>query len=224
MTSTGNDIVALKAINVARTIQPNFYAKIISDKEKDLYDKTFSGKLPLEIYIWLLWSVKESAYKYLQRLTPDLVFSPTRILITLLELPVSNPTVNFEENKIEGRGFDKGSVYKGIAGFGTDLLYFTSIINNDFIFSVVNCEDKFENTCWGVQQIDSAEPAHQSKAVREFLLDGLSSLFPGGKWQIEKSPHGYPLILKDGFEMPILVSLAHHEVWVGYSFQIKNKY
>jgi phosphopantetheinyl transferase (holo-ACP synthase) len=222
MTSTGNDIVALKAINIARTQQPNFYLKIISAEEKNLYDQRFSDKLPLGHFVWLLWSVKESAYKYLQRITPELAFSPTRILITLLELPTSSPPINFEGNKIESRGFDKGSVYKGIAGFGTDLLYFSSVINDDFIFTVVNCEDNFGDICWGIELIDSAEPAHQSKAVREFLLNRLNNLFPGGKWQIEKNVHSCPFLLKEGFEIAVPVSLTHHDGWVGYVFQVKD--
>lgn len=222
MTSTGNDIVALKAINVARTKQPNFYSKIISPEEKNLYDQKFAGKIPFKNYVWLLWSVKESAYKYLQRITPELVFSPTRILTTLLELPADQKSIKFDENKAEGQGFDKGSVYKGIAGFGTDMLYFSSIVNGDFIFTVVNNVDDFNDTCWGIQLIDSAEPQDQSKAVRELLLNRLNSLFPGGKWQIEKSPHGYPVLLKDGFEMEMPVSLAHHEEWVGYVFRMRK--
>ena len=42
MNSTGNDIVALKAINIARTKQPNFYRKIISAAEKAFIDQRFS--------------------------------------------------------------------------------------------------------------------------------------------------------------------------------------
>ena len=72
MISTGNDIVALKAINVARTKQQNFYSKIITVSEKALYDEHFSGRLLFEHFVWLAWSVKESVFKYLQRINPDL--------------------------------------------------------------------------------------------------------------------------------------------------------
>ncbi|MGZ3833295.1 MAG: 4'-phosphopantetheinyl transferase family protein, partial [Mucilaginibacter sp.] len=107
MISTGNDIVALKTINIARTKQQNFYRKIISASEKDLYDRQISDKLPFDVFVWLLWSVKESGYKYLQRITPELVFSPTKIIITQLALPADNFVEQFE-----GRGFDEDSVYK----------------------------------------------------------------------------------------------------------------
>ena len=67
MISTGNDIVALKAINVARTKQQKFYNKIITGSEKALYEGQFSERLPFEYFVWLAWSVKESVFKYLQR-------------------------------------------------------------------------------------------------------------------------------------------------------------
>jgi phosphopantetheinyl transferase (holo-ACP synthase) len=215
MISTGNDIVALRAINIARTKQPNFYKKILSVSEKELYDEQFSGKMPLESFIWLLWSVKESAYKYLQRITPALVFSPARILVSQIILPASNQTV-----KLEGCGFDNDNIYTALVTTGADTLYSCSIIGDEFIFSVVNHADSFENTCWGIRLIDSSDGEFQSKAVREFLTQRLNALFPGDDLRIGKSKHDYPVILKDAVEIKMPVSLAHHDRYVAYSFQI----
>jgi phosphopantetheinyl transferase (holo-ACP synthase) len=215
MISTGNDIIALKAINIARTKQQNFYRKIISASEKDLYEHQLSDKLPIDVFVWLLWSVKESVYKYLQRITPELVFSPTRVIITKLSLPVSNFVERFE-----GRGFDENSVYKSVVSFGDHILYSRSIISEEFIFSVVNCTDDFGHIRWGIQLIDSSEPDVQSKAVREFLLEKLNLLFPGSDLLVDKSPDGYPIILNDGVEIALPVSLAHHSHYVGYSIAV----
>jgi phosphopantetheinyl transferase (holo-ACP synthase) len=217
MISTGNDIVALKAINIARTKQPNFYKKILSVSEKELYDQQFSGKILLENFVWLLWSVKESAYKYLQRITPDLVFSPTRTIVSQITLPVNNTTI-----KLEGCGFDDDHVYTALVTFGADTLYSCSIIDDEFIFSVVNHGDSFEDTSWGIKLIDSNEAEYQSKAVRAFLIDRLNILFPGDDLQIGKSTHGYPVILKGEVEIPVPVSLAHHDRYVAYSFQMNK--
>ncbi len=212
MISTGNDIIALKTINIARTKKQNFYRKIISASEKDLYDHQLSDKLPFDVFVWLLWSVKESAYKYLQRVTPELVFSPTRITIDQLALPVDNFV-----GQLEGKGFDDDSVYKGVISFGDHMLYSKSVINEEFIFSVVNCTDGFGHTRWGIQLIHSSDPDAQSKAVREFLIKALSPLFPDSDLLVDKSPHGYPIVLKDGVEIALPVSLAHHGHYVGYS-------
>ncbi len=213
MISTGNDIVALKAIDIARTKQPNFYKKILSVSEKELYDQQFSGKIPLENFVWLLWSIKESAYKFLQRITPELVFSPTRTIVSQLISPANNTTI-----KWEGCGFDDDNVYTALVTFGDDTLYSCSIIDDEFIFSVVNQGDSFEYTCWGIKLIDSSDGEYQSKAVRTFLMDRLNILFPGDDLQIGKSGYGYPVILKDGIEIELPVSLAHHDRYVGYSF------
>jgi phosphopantetheinyl transferase (holo-ACP synthase) len=215
MISTGNDIIALKTINIARTRQKFFYRKIISVSEKDLYDRQLLDNLPFDVFVWLLWSVKESVYKYLQRITPELVFSPTRITITQLTLPAGNFVEQFE-----GRGFDDNSVYKGVINFGDHTLYSRSLISEEFIFSVVNCTDNFGHIRWGIQLIDSSEPDVQSKAVREFLLEKLTLLFPGSDLLVDKSPHGYPIILKDGLEIALPVSLAHHSHYVGYSIAV----
>lgn len=217
MISTGNDIVALNAINIARTKQSNFYNKIISATEKDLYDQQLSDKLLFENFVWLLWSIKESVYKYLQRITPELVFSPTRIIISNIYFPADQTITT-----LQGRDFLNDSVYKGTASFGPHTLFFRSIISEGFIFSVVNHADNFESVLWGVQLVDSSEPEDQSKAVRVFLMEMLKTLFPDADLQIAKSPHGYPVILKDGAEIPVPVSLAHHGHYVVYSIQVKG--
>lgn len=215
MISTGNDIIALKTINIARTKKQNFYRKIISASEKDLYDHQFADKLPLDVFVWLLWSVKESVYKYLKRIAPELIFSPTRIIVNQLTLPSDNFAGQFENI-----GFDDNSVYQGVVEFGEHTLYSRSVINEEFIFSVVNATDDFTRVSWGIKLIDSSDPDAQSKAVRDFLIRALNPLLPGSNLLVEKSPHGYPLVLKDGVEILLPVSLAHHGHYVAYSIAV----
>src|ERR1700739_3692703 len=88
MTSTGNDIVALTAINVARTKQPNFYSRIVTSGEQELYYSTLQDQLPFEHFVWLVWSVKESAFKYLKRVDPGLIFSPSKMRMVELKKTV----------------------------------------------------------------------------------------------------------------------------------------
>jgi hypothetical protein len=132
--------------------------------------------------------------------------------VAQLELPSGNSAIKFE-----GRGFDEEPVYKGVVIFNDAKLYFRSMISQEYIFSVVSGSDNFENTCWGIQLIGSSESADQSKAVRELLSDRLKALFPYDI-QIGKSPHGYPTLIKDGVEIPVPVSFAHHDRYVAYSF------
>ena len=200
MLGTGNDIVALAAINVERTRQVKFYSKILSLSEKELYTELRPG-MPFENFVWLCWSVKESAYKFLKRFTPDLVFSPTKIIIKKL---------------VAG-----SDAYRGTVEFDTYRLYFRTIIDPDYIFSVVNFENDFTHTRWGVKRIVSSDYIQQSSEVRKLLLCGLNDLQPGNNFMINKSPHGWPIIIKDEQELPLPVSLAHHGHYVAYSFQLK---
>jgi phosphopantetheinyl transferase (holo-ACP synthase) len=215
MISTGNDIVALKAINVARTKQQNFYSKIITETEKALYDEQFSDRFPFEQFVWLAWSVKESIFKYLQRINPDLVFSPSKTKLTELVAPV-----NSDASDLEGRDFNNATVYKGVFHFSPQVFYSRTIITEDFIFSVVNHTNNFEKVLWGIKEIDSTDADDQSKAVRTFALAMLNTLFPDSELEIDKNRHSCPIILKDDVEIPVPISLAHHDHWVGYSFQI----
>jgi len=205
MLGTGNDIVALAAINVVRTRQARFYSKILSSSEQSLCSD-FEHQLPVENFVWLAWSVKESVYKFLQKFMPDLVFSPTKVIITKLE---SGPDL---EGKV---------AYKGIVHYHSYTLYFRTIVDRGYIFSVVNFSDDFTGTHWGIKQIGSSEHAYQSAAVREFLLIDLHKFLPGNNFTIDKSRHGWPMIMNNNKEIPLPVSLAHHDRYVAYSFQLK---
>ena len=87
MKSTGNDIVALGSVDKHRTGQYRFYSKILSASEQTLYQQMQFANLPFEHYLWLLWSVKESTFKFLKRTKPELIFSPAKIIIQYLEIP-----------------------------------------------------------------------------------------------------------------------------------------
>ncbi|HEY9001495.1 MAG TPA: 4'-phosphopantetheinyl transferase superfamily protein [Mucilaginibacter sp.] len=215
MISTGNDIVALKAINVARTKQQNFYSKIITETEKALYDEQFSDRLPFEQFVWLAWSVKESVFKYLQRVNPNLVFSPSKIKLAKLVAPVAGNASNFE-----GRDFNSETVYRGVFDISPHTFYSRTIITDDFIFSVVNHTNNFEKVMWGIKKIESPDADDQSKAVRLFALTMLNTFFPNAELEIDKNKHSCPIILKDEIEIPVPISLTHHDHWVGYSFQL----
>ncbi len=219
MTGTGNDIVALNAINIARTKQPNFYSKIISAAEKQLFDQQYSGKIAFEHFVWLFWSVKESAYKFLQRFNPDLVFSPTNTIIDALGLP-GLPASAYALNNTGVFGFDEQTTCRGSVHFKSHALYFRSVITEEFIFSAVNAADDFANTGWGINKISSNQPAAQSSEVRKLLHHRLDQLFPANTFRVKKSEHGWPVIMDGENELPVPVSFAHHDHYIAYSFQL----
>ena len=216
MISTGNDIISLNFTDKVRTNDPKFYRRILADSEGCLYNLKFPH-LPFEIFVWLFWSVKESAYKYLQRLTPELVFSPKKFDVTSLQLPEGYEITSFELNQMERTGFPDKSI-KGTVNYGTHRLHFRSVVKKEFIMSVVNGNENFDNIFWGIKSIEKSDPEHQSKAVRELVMNRFKSSYRTNNIAINKNKHGFPVIAERNKEIPIPVSLSHHYHLVAYSY------
>jgi phosphopantetheinyl transferase (holo-ACP synthase) len=218
MNSTGNDIVSLNAINKTRTLQSGFYSKILSPTEKILFDETEFAKIPFENFVWLLWSVKESAYKYLQRIKHGLTFSPIKFEVKHMLAPIGYAFTNFDTTQTEGDGFDYLDVFKGTVTFGPYTLFSRSIIYKELIVSVVNHNENFDNISWGIKRIEKCDPDYQSIAVRVFLVNRLSALFQDDNLTIGKNRQGIPVVLKGSEELTIPVSISHHDHLVAYSY------
>jgi phosphopantetheinyl transferase (holo-ACP synthase) len=218
MISTGNDIVSIAAINTVRTKQPAFYKKILSETEIAQHQAVYSDIIPFEIYVWLLWSIKESAYKYLQRLNPELVFSPTRFIVSDLRKPKQQLTNSFGSSQLEATGLDNERAWTGLISYETNALYSQSVLYPNVIHSIVNHSKSFQNVHWGIKTITNTHSASQSAAVRTFILDKLGSLFSTKKLQIDKSKFGFPVLSDGQNQMKLPVSLSHHEHFVAYSF------
>jgi hypothetical protein len=213
--STGNDIVALNAIDIQRTISLAFYSKFIIPEELKLYRQPQFATVPFQNFVWLLWSVKESAYKYLKRHQADLIFSPARFIIQNVTVPrgqVTAQTTVWENDNIDDQ------FYTGEVTFGTHQLYFRSKCTPEFIASVVNDDPGFAGVYWGVSAIEQPDHQNQSKQVREFLRTKLISVLSTDDLYIGKSPSGYPVIMQGEKQSGVLVSFAHHDRFVAYSF------
>ena len=217
MQSAGNDIIDLGSINQKRSSERRFYSKFISNSEQLLYQRQKYIHLPWEQYVWLLWSIKESAYKYLKRSLPELLFSPVKIIIRDLAIPADPETYTFAESQWEGNPADE-NCYTGSLVFETHLLYFKSKIYSELIATVVNKDDAFKDTWWGIQTIECTDTANQSKKVRSFLLNRLAGLMPDKTVSITEPSGGYPRVLELSKECLLPVSFAHHDRFIAYSF------
>jgi phosphopantetheinyl transferase (holo-ACP synthase) len=218
MNSIGNDVVALDAIDVARTCTPRFYSKILTIPEQQLYHG-LHGAIPFHNFVWLIWSVKEAAYKCLKRNQPDLVFSPLKLQIVNIT-PPAKPAVTITT----------GLAYKGFVNDGCficEIIYQSSrlfsraiIWGNDLIHSVVQHGNDFGNINWGIKQITGIGPENQSAAVREFTLAQLSSQFVGAELKVGKSAPGYPYLVVNGLVCTLPLSFSHHGSYVAYAVNL----
>ncbi|MDB5287680.1 MAG: hypothetical protein JWR05_2629 [Mucilaginibacter sp.] len=224
MISAGNDIVSIAAINTVRTKQPAFYKKILSETEIAQHQAAYAEIIPFEVYVWLLWSIKESAYKYLQRLNPELIFSPTRFVVSDLRVPEKPITESFGLSQLEAIELDNESAWTGLITYGDNILYSQSVLYPDVIHSIVNHENTFKNVYRGIKTITNTSSSNQSATVRTFILDKLNSFFSTKKLQVDKSKHGIPVISDGENQMQLPVSLSHHEHFVAYSFYYEGSF
>lgn len=219
MTSIGNDIVALSSTDKQRTNDIRFYSKFITPAELSLYQGPLVSQISFEYFVWLLWSVKESAYKYQKRFDTELIFSPTKIEISNVKFPVGQFFfTDLEEINISGDNFYNGSVI-----IANKTLYFKSIINTDIITTIVHFGGSFKNIHWGVQKITSPDSKTQSTSVRYFLLSKLKTIFPEGEFTWQKSFAGYLILLIDGKDLGIPISIAHHGIFTSYCFKTNQE-
>jgi len=206
--STGNDIVALGATDSERTSRYRFYSRILTRTElQSFHHLPADAGISFSHYVWLMWSIKESAYKYCSRSETSLVFAP-------LTIPVVQVTHR-------GAGSWHGMVrYRGV------LLHSRSLVRTGFISSVVSSEPDLGRTRHGVRRIPQADRSSQSALARKFALQSLASEFPvaaGGvaaALRIVRQPDGPPEVWAGEKLLDVPVSLAHHDCLVAWSYRL----
>lgn len=217
MISVGNDIVTLGAARDNRFITKEYYSKILSPKEQYYFDQRPADKLLFIHYVWLLWSIKESVYKYFKRLDNDLLFNPLKIIVENIDLKNVSPQLPVDEFPIENVGFNNNSRFiDGIVNIQGSCISTRSLITESFVFSVVFNEASKNKIHWGIQRIDSSDYKTQSDTVRVFSMNKLTHIFPEQDIVIEKNKAGIPEIVYADGRFP--VSFSHHENHIAYSF------
>ncbi len=216
MISAGNDIVSLAHTDKARTERPAFYQKILSTTEIERYEQVYHQFIPLHYYVWLSWSAKEAAFKYLQRHHNGLVFSPTRFTVIDFFPPVRRSST-LQVKELNDETFDMDEAYYGRINYATDTLHFRSHLSDEVIHTLVDTDQSFNNIRWGLLLTDDDSPAGLSAAVREAAIGRLNALFDDNA-VILKDERGIPLISRVGQDSTDPISLSHHGKYVGYAF------
>jgi hypothetical protein len=214
MKSTGNDIVALDATDPKRTGSARFYSRILAAAEQSIFSQQAFPGLSFDHFVWLLWSVKESVYKYEQRILPGGAFAPLKI--TVCELL---PSCKHEAPPAkDGLPPLKDEFYKAVVLSGARTLYSRSIIRDGFIASVVSEDEVFEHTRWGFTSIDHPTYADQSASVRTLAIGELGASLSRSNLRIEKNRFGVPVVLDGEEALDIPLSLAHHGHYIAWSY------
>jgi len=224
VTGIGNDIVALNAINARRAGTKQFYSHVLSSGEVDFYGNSAIASMPFENYVWLMWSVKEAAYKLLRQHDETLLFAPVRINIKAVQAPLGHSGFNFGRDTIENCTLPCHGCYCSEVISDTQTLYARSIAYSTYIFTVVVADvQMFNHVYWGIRSIAATDHTCQSAEVRSFFLHRLTSMLPGAQLTLFKAPSGAPILMKDDIETGFRISFSHHHQFIAYSFLIPSE-
>jgi len=185
----GNDIVDLKLAAVqSNWKRKGFLDKIFTNKEQDLI---LNAKDP-SIMVWLLWSMKESAYKIYMRQNSLRIFAPKRFEC---DVNTSQNTVKINE-----------------------ILYFTSsTISKDSIHTIarLNLNTSIRTNYFKMKN-DSYTIQHNT--TYNSLKEGVTQQFdiPISKIEINKNKMGIPYINELS---KVSISISHHGIFGAYAFE-----
>ena len=187
----GNDIIdRAQARRASNWQRKGFLDKLFTTEEQRLIQ---SASAP-DAMVWLLWSMKESAYKLVVRETGRRFFSPTK-LICQLDI--------FKSESIGGRVF-YGHPYQT-----------TSSITEQYISTVAYSTNPFQAYTHAVIPFERTDYQYQHQLIRETLKQHYAARFSivESRLQIQKNAVDVPtLVINDAFgriiERP--VSLSHH--------------
>ena len=181
----GNDIVDLKqAAKDSNWKRPRFLDKIFTPREQQLI---WSAK-DQDQMVWLLWSMKEAAYKVNVQQFGIRFFNPKRLECTLL------------------------SNLKGEVVIEDNRYFIESIITEDFIYSIaLIASDKSYKSEWFLNH--SQDYGAQSKCLKRSFLKTLNL----DEVTIIKNNIGVPKLQHNSDLLDVSFSLTHHGAFSGYA-------
>lgn len=189
----GNDIVDLKFARVnSRWKEQRFLDKLFTGKEQTFILKDNARY----IRTWLLWSMKESAFKVASSHNSQLLFNPKEF-----HCKMESPSVN------SVRFFNE--VYQTISIIKRDFIYTTAFQNNNLISSK-----------WA--HVSSSRPKTQSAEMRVLCKEAYCKLKSVSETcvYIQKNGLGVPQIYVNDALQKDSISITHHGDFGGFAIAI----
>lgn len=217
--SLGNDLVCLTTVGqMERHRQQRFLDKVCVAAEQRLLRQAPAPDASL----WWLWSLKEAAYKYSQRLQPDLPFHPTQF--TLLGPLILPELVN--TRAWTHTGFDLPMATGAYLQTPLGPVWGASVRTNDCLMSIVTASAKhLQPVRWGIVPIETDHRATQSSEVRRVVAEQYRAHhhLPAhtnltfGKAGQNTTGAGWPTLTVENQIQPCLLSFSHDGPYVAYA-------
>jgi phosphopantetheine--protein transferase-like protein len=187
----GNDIVDLKqAAKDSNWRRPRFLDKVFTQKEQEFIRLSEDQHQ----MVWLLWSMKEAAYKIHVQQYRRRFFNPKKL----------ECTIDFD---------DKGKVK-----IDKEVYYTNSIFTEDYIYTIAN-RDLNQEVNSSVFKSEIAIYKVQSDTLKQQVLKSISETqnIELNLLNIKKTDLGIPEIFHNSKKLPIDFSLTHCGNYCGYS-------
>ncbi|MFA6059450.1 MAG: 4'-phosphopantetheinyl transferase superfamily protein [Taibaiella sp.] len=134
----GNDIIDLSQARAESDWQrKGWINKIFTQKEQEL----ITASAAKELIVWLMWSMKEAAYKIYHREFKEMFYAPQKFICS---------DISIADNLATGRVHFDQSVYNT-----------SSHISSAFIHTVAIIQNNLDNTIVYIQDKTKATPKHQ---------------------------------------------------------------
>lgn len=177
----GNDIVDLN-LSAASWERPRFSNKVFTSQEQELI-LNCEHKHQMA---WLLWSMKEAAYKIHVQQSRVRFFNPKRISCNLT------------------------SVSNGQVIIDNDLYFTSSTIEENYVHTIAR-KDNSTRPYFQIYESDSVENKHQSEFIKEKLMMFISEemCLNIALLEIRKSTEGIPLLYYNSDQLDRSLSISH---------------
>ncbi len=186
----GNDIVDLK-YSASNWNRPRFLDKVFTKDEQALI---FSSENEHET-LWLLWSMKEAAYKIYVQQFNERFFNPKRLVC---ELRSNNEGVVI---------VDKNT-------------YFTkSILTEDYVYTIARLQ-AFKIKESAIFKVEMSSHSVQSELLKKALLTSISKTkqLALQHLEIKKTKVGVPELFYNDFKLHLSLSLTHCGRYSGFAY------
>ncbi|WP_034060514.1 4'-phosphopantetheinyl transferase family protein [Lacinutrix jangbogonensis] len=188
----GNDIVDLQqAAKDSNWQRPRFLDKVFTKEEQ----KLISNSEDKHQMVWLLWSMKEAAYKVNVQQFEKRFFNPKRLVCKLF---------SFE---------------KGMVSIDNESYFTSSEITEDYVYTVatLNEEKKYKTHCFKMEQTDFKL---QSQFLKKQLLTTVAKIenYNIKELMIKKTEVGVPQLFNNFEKLLTSFSLTHCGRYSGFVY------
>ncbi|WP_445736342.1 4'-phosphopantetheinyl transferase family protein [Mariniflexile sp.] len=188
----GNDMVDLHAITFQSNWErPRFLDKVFTEKEQHIISVSKNQHQT----VWMLWSMKEAAYKIYVQQFGKRFFNPKRLVCHLSSSTTGYVTIENE-------------TYAA-----------TSTLSKNYIYTVATL-NHLEDYKSGVFKVENTSYLTQSESLKNRFLETISKNmgFNFKDLNIKKDVVGVPQVFHNNSKLPIQMSLTHCGNYGGYAY------